>query len=207
MKVVVFGATGTTGREVVAQALDLGHSVKAFVRNPAKVESRHAKLTLFQGDVLNPEDVAKAVQGQDAVLCSLGAGLNGRVRSEGTQNIIHAMQNTKIRRLICQSTLGVGDSRSNLNAYWKYLMFGLLLRRAYADHVRQEAFIKQSCLDWTIVRPGALKDGERTGNYRHGFSATDKTITLDISAADVAEFMLRQLTDNTYLCATPGLSH
>ena len=72
MKVVVFGATGTTGREVVAQALELEHAVTAFVRNPAKVESTHTKLTLFQGDVLVPTDVAKAIQGQDAVLCSRG---------------------------------------------------------------------------------------------------------------------------------------
>ncbi len=207
MNVIVFGATGTTGKEVVAQALEQGHTVTAFVRNPAKVEQTHPNLKVAQGDVLNPDDVATAVQGQDAVLSSLGAGPNGTVRSQGTQNIIEAMQQANVRRLISQSTLGVGDSRSNLNAYWKYLMFGLLLRRAYADHNRQEAFIRQSNLDWTIVRPGALTNGDRTGTYRHGFAATDKAITLKISVADVAEFMLSQLTDDTYLRATPGLSN
>ena len=207
MNIVVFGATGTTGREVVAQALEQGHTVTAFVRNPAKVEQAGPNLKIMQGDVLNPDDVAKAVQGQDAVLSSLGAGLNGTVRSQGTQNIIAAMQQANVRRLISQSTLGAGDSRSNLNAYWKYLMFGLLLRRAYADHNRQEAFIRQSDLDWTIVRPGALTDDDRTGTYRHGFAPTDRTITLEISTADVAEFMLKQMTDDTYLRAAPGLSN
>ena len=207
MNIVVFGATGTTGSEVVAQALEQGHTVTAFVRNPAKVEQADPNLKIMQGDVLNPDDVAAAVKGQDAVLSSLGAGLNGTVRSQGTQNIIAAMQQANVRRLISQSTLGAGDSRSNLNAYWKYLMFGLLLRRAYADHNRQEAFIRQSDLDWTIVRPGALTGGGRTGTYRHGFAPTDRDITLEISAADVAEFMLKQLTDDTYLRAAPGLSN
>lgn len=207
MNVVVFGATGTTGSEVVARALEQGHTVTAFVRDLAKVERKHPNLKIMQGDVLNRDDVTRAVQGQDAVLSSLGAGLNGTVRSQGTRHIIEAMQQANVGRFISQSTLGAGDSRSNLNAYWKYIMFGLLLRRAYADHNRQEAFIKQSNLDWTIVRPGALKDGERTGRYRHGFPPSDKNITLDISVGDVADFMVQQLTDDTYLHATPGLSY
>lgn len=86
-------------------------------------------------------------------------------------------------------------------------MFGLLLRKAFADHVLQEEYVKQSRLDWTIVRPGAFTDGALTGEYRHGFSATDKGITLKISRADVADFMLKQLVDETYLHATPGLSY
>jgi putative NADH-flavin reductase len=207
MKVLIFGATGTTGREVVKRALELGYAVTAFVRNPAKVDLKHADLTVVQGDVLDPASVERSMRGHEAVLCSLGAGLKGTVRSEGTRNIIRAMEKADIRRFICQSTLGVGDSRGNLNAYWKYIMFGLLLRRAYADHVKQEQYIKQSHLDWTIVRPGALTDGDRTDKYRHGFSGTDKTTTLKISRADVADFMLKQLVDDTYLCATPGLAY
>jgi putative NADH-flavin reductase len=83
----------------------------------------------------------------------------------------------------------------------------VLLRRVYTDHVRQEDCVKQSRLDWTIVRPVTLTDGDRTGEYRHGFSSTDKTLKLKISRADVADFMLRQLTDRTYLHNTPGLSY
>ena len=207
MKVLVFGATGTTGRVVVERALELGYAVTAFVRNPAKVESKHANLTVFQGDAMDPASVEKAVQGHDAVLCSLGAGLKGKVRSEGTRNIIRAMEKAKIRRFICQSTLGIGDSWDNLNFLWKYIMFRGLLRQAYADHVTQEDHVKQSRLDWTIVRPGAFTDGNLTGEYHHGFPGTDKTKKLKISRADVADFMLKQLTDNTYLHKTPGLSY
>jgi putative NADH-flavin reductase len=207
MKLVIFGSTGSIGHQLVAQALEQGHTVTAFARNPAKIEIEHVNLTAVQGDVLDSESVKKAVDGQDAVLCSLGAGANGTIRSEGTRNIVRAMEKAGISRFICLSTLGVGNSRANLNLFWKHIMFGLLLRRAYADHISQEDYIKESLLDWTIVRPGAFTDGNRTGVYRHGFPSTDKTIKGKISRADVADFMLKQLTDRMYLHETPGLSY
>jgi len=207
MKLLIFGSTGSIGRQLVKQALEQGHSVTAFARDPAKVDIRHNNLQVVQGDVMDPASVEKAVPGHDAVLCSLGAGRKGTVRSEGTQNIIRAMEKAGVLRFICQSTLGVGDSRDNLNVFWKYIMFGLLLRPAYADHVSQENYVRQSRLEWTIVRPGAFTDGEHTGQYRHGFPGTDKTTRLKISRADVADFMLRQLIDDTYLHKAPGLSY
>ncbi len=151
--------------------------------------------------------VAKAVQNQEAVLCALGAGRQGRVRAEGTRHIIRAMESAGVKRLVCQTTLGAGESRGNLDFFWKYVMFGLLLKEAYADHQVQEEYVKKSRLDWTIVRPGAFTDGPLTGTYRHGFPAGDKTTRLKISRADVADFMLRQLTDEAYLKRTPGLSY
>jgi putative NADH-flavin reductase len=207
MKVVIFGSTGSIGRHLVVQALEQEHTVSAFARNPAKLELEHANLTAVQGDALDSTSVKRAVHGQDAVLCSLGAGAKGAARSEGTRNIIRAMEKAGVSRFVCLSTLGVGDSRANLGFFWKHLMFGLLLRRAYADHVSQEDYVKESRLDWTIVRPGAFTDGNRTGVYRHGFPGTDKTIEGKISRADVADFMLKQLTDRTYLRETPGLSY
>ena len=207
MKLLIFGSTGSIGCQLVKQALEQGHMLTAFARDPVRVDIKHANLQVIQGDVFDPASVEKAVQGHDAVLCSLGAGRKGAVRSEGTRNIIHAMEKAGVRRFICQSTLGVGDSRGNLNVFWKYIMFGLLLRPMYADHVSQEDYVRQSRLDWTIVRPGAFTDGERTGKYRHGFPSTDKTTKLKISRADVADFMLKQLTDDAYLHKTPGLSY
>lgn len=207
LKVVIFGATGTTGREVLKRALEEGHAVTAFVREPAKVEVQHANLSIVQGDALDPASVERAVRGHDAVLSSLGDGAKGKVRAEGTQNIIRAMERSGIRRLIVQSSMGVGESEGNLNFFWKYFMFGMLLRKAHADTTLQEKYVKQSNLDWTIVRPGALSDGERTGHYRHGFPGTDKTTKLKVSRADVADFMLKQLNDDAYLHATPALSY
>ena len=207
MKLIIFGATGSVGRKVVEQALQQGHEVTAFIRDRAKLAVADSHLHIVVGDVMNPDSVEQAIKGQDGVLCVLGAGRKGTVRSEGTRNIITAMENTDVKRLICQSTLGVGDSRGNLTIFWKYIMFGMLIRPAYEDHVRQEHFVRQSKLDWTIVRPGAFTNGELTGHYRHGFSSTDRTAKLKISRADVADFILKQLFDNTYLHKAASLSY
>ena len=86
-------------------------------------------------------------------------------------------------------------------------MFGLLIRKAFMDHIKQEKVIQQSRLDWTIVRPGALTAGDKTGKYRHGFSGQDRSISLKISAADTADFMLKQLSSDVYLHKTPSLSY
>jgi putative NADH-flavin reductase len=209
MKLVIFGSTGGTGRELVSQALDQGHNVVAYARNPARVDDiKHAALQVVRGDVLDPEAVESAIAGQEAVLCAIGAGA-GRttLREDGTRNIVEAMEKTGVRRLMCLSSLGVGDSRSNLGFFTKYIVVSIFLRHAFADHERQEAVVKQSSLDWTIVRPPHLKDGPQTGVYRHGFPATDRQITGMISRADVADFMLRQLTDDTYLHQTAGVSY
>lgn len=207
MKIAIFGSTGSIGRQIVKQALNQGHIVTAFARNPAKLNFQNSNLEIIQGDVMNTGSVEKAVKEHDAVLCAIGAGRKGKIRSEGTRNIIQAMEKTGVRRFVCESSLGVGDSRGNLNFFWKYIMFGLLLREAYADHEAQEDHIKQSRLDWIIVRPAAFTDGEQTGRYNHGFSAAENGLKLKISRADVADFMLKQLTDNTYLHKTPGLSY
>lgn len=209
MKLVIFGSTGSVGRQVVEQALEQGHAVTAFARNPAKLDIEHPNLKFFRGDVMDLSAVERAVQGQDTVVCTLGSGqkLTGAVRSEGTRHIIQAMKQSSIRRFICQTTLGAGDSWGSLNFYWKYIMFGLILRNVFADHERQEQEVQQSGLDWTIVRPGAFIEGDRTGQYRHGFPGTDKTSKLKISRADIADFILKQLVDDTYLHQTPSLSY
>ena len=207
MKVAVFGATGSVGWHVVQQGLGRGHEVTAFVRDPSGLDVAHERLTVFRGDVLDAAAVEGAVGGQEAVMCSLGAGRRGRVRSEGTRNIVRAMEGAGVRRLVCQTTLGAGDSSGNLDFFWKHVMFGLLLREAFADHEQQEAHVRGSDLDWTIVRPAAFTDGERTGEYRHGFPPSKKGLKLKISRADVAGFMLDQLADDAYLRRAPGLSY
>ncbi len=207
MNLAIFGATGSIGRLLVQQALDAGHVVTAFARKPDALELQHPNLKPFAGNVLDPDSTRAAVADQDAVLITLGSGRKGTVRSEGTRNIINAMQHHKIRKLICQSTLGCGGSWENLNFLWQRIMFGFLLREAFADHELQEKFVKESSLEWTIVRPAAFTDGPVTNHYRHGFEEDDRTVTLKISRNDVAAFMLRQLTDPAYVGQTPGLSN
>jgi uncharacterized protein YbjT (DUF2867 family) len=145
--------------------------------------------------VLDPAAVRKAIQGRDAVIVALGDGRRGGVREAGTRAVVEAMTDLGVRRLVCQSTLGAGDSRGNLDLIWKHVMFGLLLRRAYADHQRQEDVVRASTLDWTILRPAAFTDGPATGRYLHGFGPDDRSTTLKISRADVAHALLRQVSD------------
>lgn len=209
MKLVIFGSTGSIGIQVVQQALEQGHSVTAFVRNPAKLNVQHPNLNIFTGDVMNPALVEQAVIGHEAAICVLGSGkeLNGNVRSQGTKNIIQALEKAGVKRFICQSTLGAGDSWSNLNFYWKYIMFGFILRKVFADHQIQEQYVQNSDLDWTLIRPGAFIEGSRTGKYRHGFPGKDRTSQLKISRPDVADFILKQLSDDTYLGKAASLSY
>lgn len=209
MQLVIFGATGTVGRQVVQQALEQGHTVTAFARNLTRLDIQHPQLRLAEGDVMDAAAVEHALQGQAAVVCVLGAGkkLKSTIRSAGTQQIIQAMEKVGPRRLICLSTLGAGESWSNLDFYWKYVMFGFFLRQVFADHERQEALVRHSNLEWTIVRPGALTDGPLTGHYRYSFPSTDRDIALQISRADVADFILKQLSDQAALYQAPSLSY
>jgi putative NADH-flavin reductase len=209
MKLLVFGATGGTGREIVAQGLDQGHVLTAFARNPTALTTKHEKLKLALGDVRDYPSVQAAVQGQEAVLSALGVRKlrKNTVLSDGTKNIIRAMEQHGVRRFICESSLGVGDSQGQLGWLFNLFIIPLFLRNVFRDKEAQEQYIKQSSLDWIIVRPAALTNGSRTGVYRHGFGTTDRTIKGKISRADVADFMLQQLTDDTYLRQTPGLSY
>lgn len=207
MRIAIFGATGTLGRHVLERALQQGHEVTILTRDASRVPTTHDNLRVLEGDVLDPAAVEGAVAGQEAVLISLGNGRKGVVRAEGTRTVIEAMRRNGVKRLICQSTLGVGDSRANLNFLWKYILFGLVLRPAYNDHVRQEEYVRASDLDWTIVRPSAFTDGPATGTYRQGFSGNEAGLSLKISRADIAEFMLDQLTDRTYLHRAVGISN
>jgi putative NADH-flavin reductase len=212
MKLLIFGAAGGTGRHLVEQALEQGHDVTAFVRNPAKPGTAHTRLKVAQGDAMNAAAVEGVMPGHDAVLCALGSPAlkTGAVRSAGTRNIVAAMEKAGVQRLVCLSSLGCGDSRAALDAapfFSKYIVVPLFLRRVFVEHERQEECIGRSRLDWTSVRPGHLTDGPRTGVYRHGFPPADRSIKVSVSRADVADFMLKQLTDDTYLRKTPGLSY
>lgn len=210
MRFTIFGATGTLGRVLTAMALADGHAVTTVSRSGFGMDDGPVSgpLTDIRGDVLDPRVAREAVANADVVFCTLGAGRKGGVRAPGTANILAAMKAHGVRRFVCQTTLGAGDSAGNLNFVWKYIMFGMLLRPAMADHEAQEALIRQSDRDWTIVRPAAFTNGPETGAAIHGFSGNSaEGLTLKVSRADVARFMLDQATDDRYLRQTPALSY
>ncbi len=199
MKLIIFGATGTVGKELVKQAVAKGYDVTAFVRQPEKMQNTdHPNLIICKGDVLNVIDVKNALKNQDVVLCALGDGKMGKIRALGTKNIIDTMNKTGQKRLICQTTLGMGESYGNLNFIWKHIMFGMLLKKAFQDHQLQEKYILNCNLDYTIVRPSALTEGEITNQYKIGFDGKYKKLNLKISRADVADFMLQQVSITEY---------
>jgi putative NADH-flavin reductase len=207
MKVVVIGASGGTGRRLVEQALERGHRVTAFVRQARRLPLEHEALTVAVGDVLDPSSLARAVAGTDAVLCALGhkRWYPNRILSEGTRNLVAAMKAGGARRLVCETSLGVGDSFGRLGLYYTLFVVPFILPFYYFDKLRQERVVRASGLEWVIVRPGVLTNGPARGRYRHGPRVGHWVLTLRVSRGDVARFMLDQLADDTYLHASPGI--
>lgn len=207
-RILIVGATGGTGRELVARALARGHAVTALVRNPSRLRIDHPQLTVVKGDVLDRGSVDAAVRGQDAVLSALGHRryfYPTRILSEGTSNILHAMEAHGVPRFVCETSLGLGDSAGRLGLLYTLFVIPVILPFYFWDKTRQERAIARSSLEWVIVRPGALTNGAARGAYRHGRAIGSFFLTVAISRADVADFMLDQLTSNTYLRSAPGV--
>ena len=198
MKLVVFGATGKTGLEIVKQSLTQGHEVTAFVRDPSKMALEHSDLKIMTGDIFEFTTVMQAVQGQDAVICALGTSELGKttVRSTGTANIVKAMKENHIDRLVVVTAMGVGESWSTLSFINK-LFFATLLRNTRQDHELQEVVVKESELNWTIIRPSGLTDTPLTASYAIGENILAKTSR--IARADVAHAIIKELKDNTFV--------
>jgi putative NADH-flavin reductase len=194
MKVVIFGASGKSGQEIVKQSLANGHQVTAFVRDPSSMDAESESLQIISGDVLDPDAVTQAVAGQDAVICALGTNSLGKttLRSDGTGNMIRAMEDRQVKRLIVISAMGIGDSWSTLSTSNK-LFFNTVLRNTKKDHELQEVMVKKSSLEWTIVRPSGLTDDPLTESYNLGENILANSSR--ISRADVAHCIVRELDD------------
>jgi len=197
MNIAVFGATGKTGLEIVKQTLEGGHNVTAFVRDPARLAIANKNLHLVTGDVFDIASVAQAIKGQDAAICALGAGSDLKkttVRASGTRNIIKGMQQNSVKRLMVVTAMGVGESWDTLSMINKFF-FAVLLKSSRDDHEAQEAAVKESGLDWTIIRPSGLVDTPRTGVYDFGENIPTKTSK--IARADVADLIIKELEQNS----------
>ena len=207
MKLVVFGATGPTGKELVAQALDRGYEVTAFARRPAAVPVRE-RLRVVPGDTVRDADaVADAVRGQDAVVSALGVRTSFFPRGlmqRSLANIVPAMEAAGVKRFVLMSAFGVGESKKDAPVGPR-LMYHTLLACIFADKRAAEESLRRSELDWTIVYPVLLTNGPRSVRYRaaerlelRGFPS--------ISRADVADFMLRELVERRFVRRTVVLS-
>ena len=208
MNLLIVGATGGTGQQLVTQALERGHQVTALVRTEPSAAPRPGLVTVL-GNVLDASSLDRAVHGQDAVLSALGHKQffrPTRILSEGTRNLIGVMRRHGVRRLVCETALGISDAWWQMGLYYTLFVRPVIVPLYFWDKTRQEAVIRASDLDWTIVRPGALTNGPKRGHYRHGPRVGHWFWTVRISRADVAAFMLDQLTDGRYVRTVVGVA-
>jgi putative NADH-flavin reductase len=208
MHVLIIGASKGIGLETTRQALDAGHDVRALARSATAIAISNPSLEKMRGNALKTVDVEAALVGVDVVIQTLGVGLGELFRpvhlfSDATRVLIQAMKIQGVKRLICVTGFGAGDSRASISCLQR-LPFQIVFARAYDDKSLQEQLIKESELDWTIARPGVLTSGPRTGRYRILSEASQWRNGI-ISRADVAEFLVRQIGDQTYIRKTPVL--
>jgi len=207
-KILVLGATGGTGRLIVAQALARGFEVRALVRSPAKAIGLEGA-ELFIGDARDEAALRKALEGADAVVSALGTPVSPfrevALLSSATKALVSAMKAAGVPRLVCITGMGAGDSAGHGGFVFDRLILPALLRKVYADKDRQEAIVRGSGLDWVLVRPSVLNDQAPRHDIRvltdvSGFHGGT------IARADVASFVLDQVSANTWLGRSPLIS-
>jgi putative NADH-flavin reductase len=198
MKLTVFGATGRTGVHVVQRALNAGHEVVAFVRDPAKLTIEHKTLSLVQGDVLNKADVKRAIAGADGVIGALAT------RGIGIGNIVSAMEELGVKRLSMAAGVGLPTEGDNPPFLYKVITFlvNLFDREGNQAIIEQMEMIRASTLDYTVARATMLTDQPGTGKVHVG-SHIDKSMRPMMSREDYAQFLLDVVEDGTYLRESP----
>src|SRR3954449_4458798 len=212
MNVTVFGATGGVGREVVTQALDAGHRVTAYLRNPAKLTVTHPNLTAITGELTDRDAVQRAVHGADAVISALGPSLDrnatGMPLIEGTRTIVDAMRAEGVQRYIGMATPSLRDPRDEASLLGRLVPFmgRTFLARAYRELLEMSQIVTNSDLDWTIARFTRPTDGSGTDTIRAGYLGRDK-IRASITRAAIATFLLDQTTDPRFHRAAPAISN
>ena len=210
MRIIVFGATGGTGKQLVEQALAAGYEVVAYARNPSKLNVSHERLNVVQGELSDAALIETAVKGTDAVLSALGprGGSKNKPLTQGMQNIITAMKKQGVRRLIVTSTLSAKDSNDKPDFKTKALvnLVKTTMHATYEDIVNAAETVRTSDLEWTIVRLAALNNKPKSGKVKAGYVGTGE-VGMSISRADIADFMLKQINDTKYLRQAPAISN
>ncbi len=208
MKLAIFGGTGKTGQQLVQQALDAGHEVGMLARTPSNVTLQHEKLTVVPGNILDANQVAQVIQGADAVLSVLGPRSNQSefIISRGTDHILNAMKQHNVRRIILSAGAGVRDplDKPKFIDYVFGLLLNTLSKNAVEDMKQVVDKVRHSDRDWIVVRVPRLNEQPEQGTLKIGYVGD---ITSQLSRADMAAFMLKQLDDDTYLRKAPAISN
>ncbi|WP_435226617.1 NAD(P)-dependent oxidoreductase [Streptomyces sp. Tue6028] len=212
MHVTVFGATGGIGRLVVQQLLDAGHQVTALTRSPDKLSLTHPSLTLITGQLSDQSAVTQAITGADAVISALGPSLKrsaiGTPLTDGTRTIVQAMHEQKVTRFIGLATPSLADRRDK--PHWKHKVLPVMAKLMFPNALRELEGMTQavtsSDLDYTIARITNPRNKPATGRTRSGFLGHDK-VGSAMTRADIAAFIVSQLTDTRYKRAMPAISN
>lgn len=171
------------------KCLEEDFKVSAFTRNTVRLDwIEHPNLIKISGDIHSNRDLDLALKDHDVVIIALGDGAKGKIRTIGTENIIRSMKRNGINNLICMSTMGIGESAKYLNFFWKYIMFGFFLKKAFKDHIQQEKIVQNSGLNYSIVRPSAFTEDHPTG-FRILQDHYKGKLKLKISLQEIADFV------------------
>lgn len=210
MKLTIFGATGLSGKLLTKQALGQGYDVTAYARNPAKLDFSHPNLKIVHGDLHNLAAIKQAVEGADAIISLLGppGRIKGYPVSEGMANIVKAMQEKNISRLIATATPSAADANDAFDFKFSLavMMIKLLMGDAYSDIVKTAGVIRASGLNWTIVRLPFLNNKPKQGKVNAGYTGKGE-IHLSLSRADLVDFLLAQVSGKEFLQKAPAISN
>jgi putative NADH-flavin reductase len=202
MKVVLFGASGKTGKLLTEAALASGYEVVAYVRKAESITLVHQNLKVVAGQLNDTEKLKSVISGADACISTLGGASLTKHSPEirqGIDNIVSIMEAEKVKRIIYLSSIGVGDSRYYMAQPIRFLIVDLMLRVPMADHNINENRVANSQLQYTIVRPGGLTDGAKTSHLKHGSESIKLKGNTSISRSNVAAFLLEQVVNTEYL--------
>ncbi len=206
MKITIFGATSATGKQLVEQALKAGHDVTAFLRDASKLQITDEKLKVITGDALNSQQVEDAVKGSEAILSTLGPrGKPMVMAAESTQNIVSAMEKHGVKRLIVISVAGVAVPQDQRKPNFVDGLLKFFLKDVFVDRENQLNILEASKVEWVAVRVPRLTDGPAVGKVKAFFG--NPSPSMKVTRADVADFMLKQLTENQWLQQAPIISN
>lgn len=207
MRLLVLGGTGRLGRLVVAEALDRGHEVSVLARSATDLDGTVA---VVEGDARDPAAVSRAVEGQAAVVFAVGWHGRGRTTlfSDSTRVLLDAMGRHGVPRLICVTGVGAGATRGHGGFLYDRVFFPLFTRRIYEDKDRQEALVRQSALDWTLVRPASFRNQPPKGAFHVATDDRLDGLTLvGIAVSEVATFLLDELDQGRHVRQAVFIGH
>lgn len=208
MKIILFGATGPTGKLILENLIKENHQVTCFVRNPGKIHIKSDLITVITGSILDAKAIEMALRGQELVISALGSKptLKDKTMSQAATLIVQAMEKQNVKRIIVISTLGIKETYGMMGLLFTYALQTIVLRNNFSEKVKIENMLEKSNLEWIAVRPSVLTNGAKTGSYKEGFDKHE-TITPKISRSDVADFILKNISFEKYNKTTVNLSY